>query len=62
MIEQHHLSKRRACRPVGLPRNSYRNPPVLDVALNRASHSGDMLTIMFVDIDNFNGGHDSRGH
>ena len=29
MIEQHHLSERRACRLVGLSRDSYRNPPQL---------------------------------
>lgn len=28
MIEQHHLSERRACRLAGLSRDSYRNPPV----------------------------------
>lgn len=28
MIEQHHLSERRACRLVGLSRDSYRHPPV----------------------------------
>jgi putative transposase len=28
MIEQHHLSERRACRLVGLSRDSFRNPPV----------------------------------
>ena len=27
MIEQHHLSERRACRLVGLSRDSYRHPP-----------------------------------
>ncbi|MFN3913963.1 MAG: IS3 family transposase [Aquabacterium sp.] len=32
MIEQHHLSERRACRLVGLSRDSYRNPPVVDEA------------------------------
>jgi len=30
MIEQFHLSERRACRLVGLSRDSYRNPPVMD--------------------------------
>jgi putative transposase len=28
MIEQHHLSERRACRLVGLTRDAYRHPPV----------------------------------
>jgi len=28
MIEQHHLSERRACRLVGLSRDAYRHPPV----------------------------------
>ena len=28
MIEQYHLSERRACRLVGLTRDAYRNPPV----------------------------------
>jgi len=32
MIEQHHLSERHACRLVGLSRDSYRNPPVVDEA------------------------------
>jgi len=30
MVEQFHLSERRACRLVGLSRDSYRNPPVVD--------------------------------
>ena len=30
MVEQFHLSERRACRLVGLSRDSYRNPPVMD--------------------------------
>jgi len=34
MIEQHHLSERRACRLVGLSRDSYRHRPVAS-ALNR---------------------------
>lgn len=33
MVEQHHLSERRACRLVGLSRDSYRHPPVAS-ALN----------------------------
>ena len=39
MVEQFHLSERRACRLVGLSRDSYRNPPVMDdqtAALNGA--------------------------
>lgn len=32
MIAQHHLSERRACRLVGLSRDSYRNPPQPDQA------------------------------
>ncbi len=39
MIEQHHLSERRACCLVGLSRDSYRNPPIPDmqtVALSAA--------------------------
>jgi len=35
MIELHHLSERRACRLVGLSRDSYRNPPVVDEATQR---------------------------
>jgi putative transposase len=30
MVEQFNLSERRACRLVGLSRDSYRNPPVMD--------------------------------
>ena len=30
MIEEHHLSERRACRLVGLSRDSYRHPPQPD--------------------------------
>jgi putative transposase len=37
MIAQHHLSERRACRLVGLSRDSYRNPPVVDEATRRLS-------------------------
>ena len=37
MIAQHHLSERRACRLVGLSRDSYRNPPVVDEATQRLS-------------------------
>ncbi|WP_282829615.1 IS3 family transposase [Pelomonas sp. V22] len=37
MIEQHHLSERRACRLVGLSRDSYRNPPVIDEATQQLS-------------------------
>lgn len=37
MIEQHHLSERRACRLVGLSRDSYRNPPVVDAATQQLS-------------------------
>lgn len=37
MIAQHHLSERRACRLVGLSRDSYRNPPVVDEATQQLS-------------------------
>ena len=37
MIALHHLSERRACRLVGLSRDSYRNPPVVDEATQRLS-------------------------
>jgi len=37
MIEQHHLSERRACCLVGLSRDSYRNPPVVDEATQQLS-------------------------
>ena len=30
MIAEHHLSERRACRLVGLSRDCYRNPPLVD--------------------------------
>ena len=30
MVIEHHLSERRACRLVGLSRNSYRHPPEAD--------------------------------
>ena len=32
MVSDHHLSERRACRLVGLSRDSYRNPPQADQA------------------------------
>lgn len=32
MIAEHHLSERRACRLVGLSRDSYRHPPEADQA------------------------------
>jgi putative transposase len=32
MVEQHQLSERRACRLVGLSRDSYRHPPAVDEA------------------------------
>jgi putative transposase len=32
MVQEHHLSERRACRLVGLSRDSYRHPPEADVA------------------------------
>jgi hypothetical protein len=32
MVSDHHLSQRRACRLVGLSRDSYRNPPQADLA------------------------------
>ena len=32
MVEEHHLSERRACRLVGLSRDSYRHPPEPDAA------------------------------
>ncbi|ALV04633.1 transposase [Roseateles depolymerans] len=37
MVEKHHLSERRACRLVGLSRDSYRNPPVVDEATQQLS-------------------------
>jgi len=37
MIAQHHLSERRACHLVGLSRDSYRNPPVVDEATQQLS-------------------------
>ncbi|WP_282829542.1 IS3 family transposase [Pelomonas sp. V22] len=37
MIDLHHLSERRACRLVGLSRDSYRNPPVPSEATQRLS-------------------------
>ena len=30
MVDIHHLSERRACRLVGLSRDSYRHPPQMD--------------------------------
>ena len=30
MVNEHHLSERRACRLVGLSRDSYRHPPETD--------------------------------
>ena len=32
MVSEHHLSERRACRLVGLSRDSYRHPPQADQA------------------------------
>lgn len=32
MVDEHHLSERRACRLVGLSRDSYRHPPEADAA------------------------------
>jgi putative transposase len=32
MVDEHHLSERRACRLVGLSRDSYRHPPQADAA------------------------------
>ena len=32
MVSEHHLSERRACRLVGLSRDSYRHPPTADQA------------------------------
>jgi putative transposase len=32
MVNEHHLSERRACHLVGLSRDSYRNPPEVDQA------------------------------
>ena len=32
MVQEHHLSERRACRLVGLSRDSYRHPPEADAA------------------------------
>lgn len=37
MIAQHHLSERRACCLVGLSRDSYRNPPMVDEATQQLS-------------------------
>lgn len=37
MISEHHLSERRACRLVGLSRDSYRHAPQQD-ALNTELH------------------------
>lgn len=37
MIEQHHLSERRACRLVELSRDSSRNPPVVDESTQQLS-------------------------
>jgi putative transposase len=37
MIARHHLSERRACRLVGLSRDSYRHPPVADEATQQLS-------------------------
>lgn len=37
MVEKHYLSERRACRLVGLSRDSYRNPPVVDEAMQQLS-------------------------
>lgn len=37
MLAQHHLSERRACRLVGLSRDSYRNPPVVDETTQQLS-------------------------
>lgn len=46
MIEQHHLSERRACRLVGLSRDAYRHPPVAS-ALN-AELSGKIVELAYV--------------
>jgi len=43
MIEQFHLSERRACRLVGLSRDSYRNPPIVDE--QTASLNGAIIEI-----------------
>lgn len=43
MIAQHHLPERRACRLVGLSRDSYRNPPVVDEATQQ--HSAKIVEI-----------------
>ena len=37
MVEQHRLSERRACRLVGLSRDSYRHPPTVDEATQQLS-------------------------
>ena len=37
MIAQHQLSERRACRLVGLSRESYRTPPMVDEATQQLS-------------------------
>lgn len=46
MIEQQHLSERRACRLVGLTRDAYRHPPVAS-ALN-ATLSGQIIELAHV--------------
>ncbi len=46
MIEQHHLSERRACRLVGLTRDAYRHPPVAS-PLNREL-SGQIIELAHV--------------
>jgi len=37
MITEHHLSERRACRLVGLSRDCYRNPPLVDESTQQLS-------------------------
>jgi putative transposase len=46
MVEQIHLSERRACRLVGLSRDSYRNPPVMDA--QTAALSGAIVVIAHI--------------
>lgn len=37
MFTEHHLSERRACRLVGLSRDCYRNPPLVDESTQQLS-------------------------
>jgi len=44
MVDQFHLSERRACRLVGLARDSYRHPPQ-ETEMNQAAFSGRSWTL-----------------